>query len=278
MKEHSKPSLEKSPGADRVQRLDNCEFYEAFARYYEEVYRDVDPKETVRQWLLLLKKCGFSQKTSLSSGKPQLLDVGCGPGWHLVAWAAAGFQVVGLDASPSMLAAAKRNLSQAGLESYPLNLRDVRQSGQVPHLKANFDIAVGHFNFLNLFAPSELRSVFQGVAWYVRSGGLWVTDYFAPKSFPTDVEETDDLPNRNVRIARAGAYDPRLGCYRQRWRTEVLDKEEYFWFYTAQQFEEMAAGDWSLLSSFEWHPFDRERPLIPVTSDSERIVAAFRRL
>src|SRR5689334_319051 len=79
-------------------------FYEWFAPTYEALYKAIDAEETVRQWNDLL--CRFR------SGRhcdpiPRLLDVGCGPGWHLPHWHRCGFTVAGLDFSRAMLEYAK---------------------------------------------------------------------------------------------------------------------------------------------------------------------------
>jgi SAM-dependent methyltransferase len=259
----------------------NTEFYEAFAPFYEQVYGTIDGREAVRQWLLLL------EDLRLLPGKEQpvvlqlrLLDIGCGPGWYLAPWADAGFEVAGLDSSPGMLSrAADYYAAERGGKSCPLYLTDVRDPYTLVGLKEHFDVAVAHFNFLNLFAPTELESVFRGVAHFVRPGGLWMTDYSCPLDPLSDIEESYAEGSRSALLVRKGSHDATTNCYRLRWRGATLDSEEVYWFHSASEYEAAARlTGWSPVEGFEWHPDQRDNPWKGPTSTSERIVTVFRRV
>lgn len=110
------------------------------------------PERILREWPLLEKV--------LSSGPSRrVLDLGCGPGEHSRRLAAAGFDVVGVDASPSMLEKARE-------EPMPDNLRfilgDLRDVAQVT--EGTFGGAVCLGNTLpHLRTPDDLGSMARGL-------------------------------------------------------------------------------------------------------------------
>ncbi|MEW6267340.1 MAG: class I SAM-dependent methyltransferase [Thermodesulfobacteriota bacterium] len=70
-------------------------------------YRGEAGRQTSRRQIALLLR--------LLDPRPgeRLLDVGCGPGWHLQAFKRIGLNVAGLDPSPAMLEMARSRLGQA---------------------------------------------------------------------------------------------------------------------------------------------------------------------
>src|SRR3989337_2749290 len=82
----------------------------------------MDPVETVATYNRIMSRAplGFFAKRILRFGveEGRLLDVACGPGQLLVALAqrAPGLQLYGLDISPNMLNAGRKNLKKKGLE------------------------------------------------------------------------------------------------------------------------------------------------------------------
>jgi len=246
----------------------NVVFYEAFAPYYERLYGRVDVPETVRQWLLLLRDNGILTRQSLThEPRPKLIDIGCGPGSHLIAWAKAGFLVCGLDSSQTMLNLAARNLEIAlPDETIPLYCMDVRS---VTDVFERVDLAVSHLNFLNLFAPRELEDTCKGAARLVKPGGYWLVDCSMLKERPSDLREThvDDG------ITLIAQFRTTEDCYEQRWLAEGLDATEYYWFHNRQEYEEAAAaGGWRVVDWFEWRPDNSAAPWISSSSVSERNV------
>ncbi|TET38912.1 MAG: class I SAM-dependent methyltransferase [Planctomycetota bacterium] len=92
----------------------NPEFVEMYAEYEREHW-----------WFrarrrILLDIAGRTVKKNAKDGAPRIADIGCGPGANMKAFAALG-EVVGIDATPEMVAAARSNagapVSQATAEA-----------------------------------------------------------------------------------------------------------------------------------------------------------------
>lgn len=268
------PSFVEPTGAQ-----DNVDFYEAFARYYERIYSCVDATETVRQWLILMEQKGFVPgRQDRKKHPPSLLDVGCGPGWHLAAWANQGFAVSGLDSSPTMLKIAENNFAAA----FPgklcsLYLADIRKSEQLVGSIHPFDVAVSHFNFLSLFSPNELKAIFHGVYRVVRRGGIWVTDYSSPRHPLPLVRETYDCGSNYGLLRKESRRDSTKELYEQHWIAKDIDISENYWFHFSETYESIAHSEgWLLIETAEWHPENRQSPWSPLTSTSERATVIFR--
>jgi SAM-dependent methyltransferase len=269
-----------SPCNTPTSAKDNVEFYEAFAPYYERVYSCIDAVETVRQWVLLLEQLEFHSNRQEPGKVPQkVVDVGCGPGWHLVPWVNAGFGVSGLDSSPTMLKFAEKNVAAALLEKHcSLHLADIRKPRQLARLRDSFDLAVSHFNFLDLFAPDELEAVFQGVHSIVRPGGLWVADYSSPRRPLPSVCETYDCGKARGLLTKESRLSSGKEVYELHWLSEGVDICEAYWFHTTEHCDTAARGaGWNPVGYFEWLPHRLTCPWQPMTPESERLVVLLRR-
>lgn len=223
--------------------------YEALAPCYEAIYGQIDTRETVRQWQLLLTQLDL---VPLTGNRLSLVDIGCGPGWHLEAWAEAGFRVAGVDASRTMLEQARTRLAAAG-QSAELYLADVRQGREIP-AGLNFDLAVSHFNLPNLFPPEEREALFRTAARLVRPGGYWILDFSEPFATPASIEETIHLPTDI--LERKGKFNGQLGRYDQLWKSSTLTCVEQFWFGHRAAAPSLALGTgWRLCLRKAWHPY-----------------------
>jgi SAM-dependent methyltransferase len=251
------PPDQPSPSGPAL-RNPNAGCYEALAPFYEGLYGEIDAAEGVRQWLLLLEELKLAPRAPAKRRK-RLIDVGCGPGWHLAAWHAAGFGVAGLDSSPSMLRLADRTFRDAAGSDCPLLLADIR-SRDLPRVKP-FNLAVSHFNFLNLFPPEEREAVFQGVSRLVQPGGVWMTDFAEPVRTPDPVREEVSLEAGGIKLRKLGRFKQEAGCYEQRWRGPQLDARERYWFGLLEGLPPVAARTgWRLLAWRAWRPGERNAP------------------
>lgn len=246
--------------------------YELLAPFYEAIYERIDADETVRQWWQLLVEA------KLVSDPPEalrLVDIGCGPGWHLEAWADMGFRVAGVDASPSMLELARRRFATAG-RSVELYLADVREERDIP-ASLGFDLAVSHFNLPNLFPPEERESLFRAAARLVRPGGYWIMDFSEPDTPSDAVEEIYHCGGKTIH--RRGQLNPGTARYEQRWQGDCLDCTEYFWFGFLQQVETIAPRTgWRPYRRMAWMPYQRQQPWKPVGEGGEVFVDIYQRL
>ena len=226
--------------------------YEALASSYEAIYGQIDAKETVRQWWQLLVDAKLVVDPP---GALRMVDIGCGPGWQVEAWRELGFTVVGLDSSPTLLASARERLADKDKQPN-IYLADILDPTSLPVLRP-FDLAVSHFNFLNLFDQKQREEVFRSVARLVRPGGLWITDFSEPRAIPASVEETIHLPDGI--LERKGQFNSQLGCYDQRWEGSVLSCVERFWFGHRGTVPSLALKTgWHLCLRKAWHPYTSE--------------------
>jgi hypothetical protein len=140
-------------------------------------------------------------------------------------------------------------------------------------------VAVSHFNFLNLFPPTERPDVFTGVARLVRPGGIWITDFAEPLRPPKNVRETVQLGSGAGTLKRLGRFDAALQCYKQRWTGPGLDRTEVYWFRCAEQLNGIAERTgWRLVRRCRWtlgRPVPRQRNEHTAT---ETLVDIYRRL
>jgi SAM-dependent methyltransferase len=139
----------------------------------------------------------------------RVLELACGSGRVLVPLARAGHRVVGLDASPHMLALAREKLAGAGLAESP-NVRLVRGDMRAFEAGGPFDlavIAVKSFAYLRMRA--EQQQALAAMAAHLRPGGLLALDLLHPSpawlleppgSLRQDLVER--VPERGVTLAR----------------------------------------------------------------------------
>ena len=91
-------------------------------------------------------------KSILDKTKPKkILDVGCGTGDPLIALSKMGFDIKGFDVSPKMVAKAKQNISNAGLDPNLISLEDMENP--VGLARESFDclMALGSVYYANDF-------------------------------------------------------------------------------------------------------------------------------
>ena len=108
----------------------------------------------------------------------RVLDVGCGPGTtaiELAARVAPRGEVVGLDVSPAMVAAATRRAAAAGVS----NVRFVLADAQTAALGSNFDAVYSRFGVMFFADPT---AAFANLASALRAGGRLACAVWGPLS------------------------------------------------------------------------------------------------
>jgi len=144
--------------------------YEGFAERYDlsfDLFGEIDPQVTE-----------FFHQLFEQNGVQTVLDCACGTGRHLPLFHSLGCKVLGSDVSEAMLAQARTNLSEAGLE-VPLYQLDFRE---LPHyFRQSFDavICLAAIGFL----PGEVEflKAFTSMAQVLRPGDIMVLT-----AIPTD--------------------------------------------------------------------------------------------
>ena len=238
----------------------NPEFYEAISTIYDRLYEEIDAAEAVRQWLLLISRF----RPLPENGRlplPKLLDLGCGPGRYLEPWATAGFCVVGVDASKGMIREARRRMANFSNPSrVSLLCHDLRRPSADLIRCSPFDIAVAHFNFLNLFPLKEVQDILHQLRLYLPTGSRFVTDCAPPSLIPPPGKETLQL-GPDLKIQLVTEPDPRNRFVTQIYRREGNELREKYWFHTTPELARVAQRtEWELEAVYSWQP---DRPLQP---------------
>jgi len=238
----------------------NVEFYEQLAPIYDRLYADVDAEEAVRQWSILLRRCAHLPNPK-HPDVPRLLDLGCGTGRYLEPWAAAGFCLTGVDASKRMITIARHRLRRSEWPSrIHLVCADLRERNARLERQGPFDVAVAHFNFLNLFPLSELESILAAIAPCLRTGARLFTDCAPPQLLPTAAVEEIVLDGE-TRVKVSTRPNPERDMVIRSYRLGSVRTAETYWLHSPRALKAAAAAaGWRVESTFAWRP---NRPLRP---------------
>lgn len=159
------------PLAPLYDRLTRDVDYEAFADFYEAVFREREAK--VRS----------------------LLDLGCGTGSLTAIMASRGFDLVAADASPEMLAVARDKCGELSGVPSPLF---ICQSMTELDLYGAVDAAYSSLDAFNYLPPEDMPEVFRLLHLFIEPGGLFIFDINTPQRLRSldgfiSVDEDEDI-------------------------------------------------------------------------------------
>lgn len=141
-----------------------------YARYYDRIYQDKDYEGEARYVLQLLHRGGKSPGT--------ILDLGCGTGRHAICLAAEGPDVIGVDRSEGMIAAARAHrddTAEAVQQRVDFFLGDIRQAD----LGRRFDAVVSLFHVMSYqVTPEDVVAVARTAARHLDAGGRFIFDFW----------------------------------------------------------------------------------------------------
>lgn len=141
-------------------------FNALYARHYDLMYAGKTYAEEAAYALRALHESG------ITTGR--LFSVGAGTLNYELLLAQEGFDITGIDLSPSMVELGQQKLSEAGITSVHLAVGDMRS---IEEPAEKFDAAVVLFNVISYCSTKEeLVQVFFGLAQSVRAGGIVVLD------------------------------------------------------------------------------------------------------
>ena len=167
-------------------------FGEAYAKYYNLLYKDKDYFEEYAYICEIIKKHG-------GLGEKNILDIGCGTGRHLYHFKQDGFSVSGVDVSENMINEAKKYLHQDE------GLICAEASGF--RFNKQFSTVISLFHVMSYQTENkELEKVFQNVSEHLTDGGLFVFDFWygpAVLSYPpmVRIKRLEDTEIQITRIA-----------------------------------------------------------------------------
>jgi SAM-dependent methyltransferase len=132
----------------------------------------------------------------------RILDLACGTGNVTAELLRRGYEVEGADASPAMLAVARRKLPAA----VALHCRDMRD---LPLPGPPFDACVCLFDSLNyLLTPEDLARACAGVAAGLRPGGVFVFDMNAIHALETGMFNQSGSGDGGLEYEWHSGWDP----------------------------------------------------------------------
>ena len=120
------------------------------------------------------------------SGRMRVLDVGCGPGRHSLAFARRGLEVTGVDLSPEFVELARGAALDAGLDNCRFDVVDVRE---LDHREFDAVICLCQGGFGLLRGDDELA--FARLAAALRPGGRLALSAFSSYFAVRHLEATD---------------------------------------------------------------------------------------
>lgn len=168
------------------------EVFNAYAKYYDLLYRDKDYAAEASYIDGLIKK--------YRPGAKSVLNLGCGTGKHDACLEKLGYAVSGVDLSPVMLEEAKKRAVPGRLEFFHGDARSV-------DLKKRFDAVVSLFHVMSYQVTDEdALAAFRTAARHLAPGGVFIFDFWHGGGVLKDppavrVKRLEDGTVRIVRIA-----------------------------------------------------------------------------
>lgn len=142
--------------------------YSVFAEGYDALTQNVDYDACAAFLCKILRHCGISNGI--------VLDLACGTGSVSVRLAKAGYEVIGVDASPDMLAVARQKAQAAG-QDILLLCQDMCALDLYGTVRA----AVCTLDSLNhLPSADAVREALRRVALFLEPGGIFIFDVNTP--------------------------------------------------------------------------------------------------
>lgn len=151
----------------------------------------------------------------------RILELCCGTGRLTFPIAEAGYDITGIDFTPSMLEQAKRKASEKGL-----HVTFIEADMRMLDLSEKFDLIFIPFNSIHhLYQNEDVFRTFQGVKNHLKDGGLFLLDCYNPDMrFITEAEkeqkqiaEYTTRDGRDVLIKQAMRYETSTQTNRIAW-------------------------------------------------------------
>ncbi len=237
---------------------------QAFDRWYLVVYPHRDGTEAKRLVALLGR--------SVRLAGARLLDLGCGPGRHLRAFAEAGSRAVGLDRSSALLACAASEAAAAGVCAQ-LVRADMRE---LPFREDAFDGATSLFTTLGYSTEDDDRRTIGEASRVVRDGGFFLLDFLNRERVLADPLPETERVNGEYRVRERRRLQDgsrrvikRVTIERAADGATVADYEEQVMLYREEELRALieSAGfrvdsEWGDYDGSVWEPEQSPRHLL----------------
>jgi len=166
------------------------EVFDAYAAYYDLLYRDKDYPAEARYVRSLLQRHGVD--------KGEILELGCGTGKHAEQLVRLGYSVQGIDLSSSMVEIARRRNTSERIRFDVGDARSLR-------LNRHFDAAISLFHVASYQTTNEdLAGMLATTAAHLKTGGLFVFDFWYGPGVLTDppTERVKNLKDDVIEVVR----------------------------------------------------------------------------
>jgi SAM-dependent methyltransferase len=173
--------------------------FDAYSRYYDLFYKTKDYAKEVRYVSRIVAR--HAPRTRA------LLDLGCGTGIHACAFARAGYRVMAVDRSQTMLDQAQERANREIERDCSGSVEFVRGDIRDFDLAQHFDIVVALFHVISYLPTNDdLHAAFSGIRRHLTLKGLLVFDHWYGPAVLTDpprqrVKTYEDEVLKIVRIA-----------------------------------------------------------------------------
>jgi SAM-dependent methyltransferase len=237
----------------------------SFGELYPLIYEHRDDEAASNEIGALIGALGLR-------GTLRVLDLCCGAGRHAAAMNRLGFDVVGLDLSPQLLAEAAGRSGLAG-RLVRADMRHLPFGDGAPG--AGFDLVVNLFTSFGYFAQDdENAAVLEEAARVLRPGGTIVVDHINRSLLERTLIPENEEKRRGLRVS----YKRRIDGNRAHKEITVLGKDgkvalfhESVRLFGPGEFEEMCAAAGlacrTILGSFDGEPFGQDSDRMIVVAD-----------
>ena len=148
----------------------STKIFDAYAAYYDMIYRDKDYIGESRYVEKALKRRGVDG--------PRLLELGCGTGRHAVCLARAGYRIHGIDLSTLMVQQANAQMPKDLADRLVFEQGDVR-SARLPGHLGSFDAVIALFHVASYQTSTEdIVGMFRTAAEHLKPGGVFLFDFW----------------------------------------------------------------------------------------------------
>ena len=173
--------------------------FDHYAEYYDLIYSVKDYQAEANYVCSLIDK--------FAAGAKSILDIGCGTGSHGFHLAKRGYDLTGIDLSPSMVARANHKKTENGVKSITFQEGDILKL----QLEREFDVVVSLFHVMNyLTKSSEMRVGFANALRHVRPGGILIFDSWYGPAVLSDLPKVGIRRFENDRIKVTRLVEPTL--------------------------------------------------------------------
>jgi SAM-dependent methyltransferase len=149
--------------------------FDAYAAYYDLLYRDKDYPAEARYVQSLLARQDVS--------RGDILELGCGTGKHAEQLVRLGYSVQGIDLSPSMIEIARRRAPAELAARLRFEVGDARST----RLSRQFDAIISLFHVVSYQSTNEdLAAMLATASAHLKVGGVFVFDFWYGPGVLTD--------------------------------------------------------------------------------------------